>query len=72
MTNYYYNYLHKMTKELLEQITKITNILKDIKGVKYAEQYYNTALNLIHNNPDKIEEYKILIGTSYKLLEKYE
>ncbi len=61
-----------MTKELPEQIDEITQILKYIKGVKYAYKYRDTALSLIKNNPDKLEELTMLIETSYKLLEKYQ
>lgn len=43
-----------MTELLLEQITQITNKIKNICGDNYGEQYCNVAINLINNKESRI------------------
>ncbi len=58
-----------MTTELLSQINKISNEIKLIQGDEYGEQYYNVAFNLIHNHPENINQYQILIEATHILID---
>ena len=58
-----------MTTEILNQLTHITNEIKEIYGEDYSNQYCNVALNLINEHNNNINNYQILIEATYLLID---
>lgn len=58
-----------MTTEILNQLTHITNKIKEIYGEDYSNQYCNVALNLINEHAQNLNNYQILIEATYLLID---
>jgi hypothetical protein len=52
-----------------EQINHIANELKETYGDYYAEQYYNSSINLLENLSNKLTEYQIILETMQTIMD---
>ena len=57
------------TYTIKEQINHIANELKETYGDYYAEQYYNSSMNLVNVLPLNLTEYQIILETMQTIMD---